>query len=349
MRRFLVLIGIVGLACVLIGGLGGFAMFWFRREEQPAFVWKFTNIRSALFLRNDLLAVADDRQTTFRRFPDNQVLQTLPVGGYLALHPDRTLLAIGSWGTVWLYDPVSGERRATFNCWPRGEHISPMSLTFSPDGSILAVSEANHSQDLEVQLWDVMNQRQIGSILLADPDATFVAALAFSPDGEHLVVGTNASVWLVDVAQRTVSRQIQPRPSGSIAFSPDGSRLVLGGKFIRVYDTATWQLAYEITFPEVLKDHITPEKLYIFSMNVAISPDGRWLATPNQKPPHDSISFFEPGPPRQTIALRNPADGRRKRILSGSPISLGTLMFSPDGKWLLNVGLSDVRVWRVEN
>ncbi|MGQ9614518.1 WD40 repeat domain-containing protein, partial [Chloroflexus sp.] len=256
-------------------------MFWFRREEQPAFVWKFTNIRSALFLRTDLLAVADDRQTTFRRFPDNQVLQTLPVGGYLAVHPDRTLLAIGSWGTVWLYDPVSGERQATFNCWPRGDHVYPMSLAFSLMGSILAVSESHYSRGLEVQLWDVMSQQQIDSILLADPDATVIVALAFSPDDEHLVVGTNAGVWLVDVAQRTVSRQIQPRPSGSITFSPDGSRLVLGGKFIRVYDTATWQLAYEITFPEVLKDRITPEKFYIFSMNVTISPDGRWLATPN--------------------------------------------------------------------
>lgn len=349
MRRFLVLIGIVGLACVLIGGLGGFAMFWFRREEQPVIVWELDNINSALFLRNDLLAVADDRQTTFRRFPDNQVLQTLPVGSYLALHPDRTLLAIGSWGTVWLYDPVSGERQATFNCWPRGEHVYPMSLAFSPDGSILAVSEFHHSRGQEVQLWDVMNQRQIDSILLADPDAATIIALAFSPDGKHLVVGTDASVWLVDVAQRTVSRQIQPRPSGSIAFSPDGSRLVLGGKFIHVYDTATWQLAYRISFPGEKEERSPQEFIAARKMPVAISPDGRWLATPNRPPPGDSFSFFEPGPPRQTIALRNPADGRRKRILSGSPIRLNILMFSPDGEWLLDVGLSDVRAWRVEN
>jgi WD40 repeat protein len=82
-------------------------------------------------------------------------------------------------------------------------------------------------------------------------------------------------------------------------------------------------------------------------MVVAISPDGRWLATPDRYPPHDSLTLSGE-PPRHPIELRDLATGKRERVLSGSPIRLHGLMFSPDGHWLVDIGLSQVRIWPVE-
>jgi len=68
-------------------------------------------------------------------------------------------------------------------------------------------------------------------------------------------------------------------------------------------------------------------------------------------PPSESFSFFEAGPPRQTIALRRLVDDGRECMLSGSPIRLGRLLFSPDSRWLIDVGLSEIEYggWRTDS
>lgn len=348
MRRIRWLLGVIGLGLVLISVLVGGAMFWFRGETQPIAVWEIGDIRSAAFSGNDQLVVAGSDQTTIRHVPNNQILKIIPTGGYLAVHPNRTLIALGRQGQVVLYDLERDERIATLDCWPSDRSIYPMSLAFSPDGLLLAVSEAHHSRGPEVQLWHVESRLQVDTIRIDDNEASVIQTVAFSPDGGYLVAGAvPRGVWLIDVAQRRVEQKIQPHPTGSIAFSPDGSRLILGGKTIRAYDTSTWNLVYELTFPDPVRDCPAPEEFFLSSMHVAVSPDGRWLATPDRLPPSDSFSWFEPGPPRQTIAVRRLTDGQRRHILSGSPIRLHQLHFSPDGQWLIDVGLSAIRVWPV--
>ncbi len=348
MRHIRWLLGIIGLGLVLTSGLIGGAMFWFKREIQPTSVWEIGDIRSATFLSTDWLVVAGSEQTTIRRFPDNQVLKIIPAGGYLAVHPNRTLIALARQGQVTLYDLERDEQIATLDCWPSDRSIYPMSLSFSPDGLLLAVSEAHHSRGPEVQLWHVESRLLVDTIRIDDNEASVIQTVAFSPDGGYLVAGAvPRGVWLIDVAQRRVEREVQPYPTGSIAFSPDGSRLMLGGKTIRAYDTSTWNLVYELTFPDPVRDRPAPEEFFLSSMHVAVSPNGHWLATPDRLPPSDSFSWFESGPPRQTIAIRQLIDGQRRHILSGSPIRLHQLHFSPDGQWLIDVGLSTIRAWRV--
>ncbi|WP_298406797.1 hypothetical protein [uncultured Chloroflexus sp.] len=347
MRRRLIL---AGSAIAALVGLGGLAlvimMFWFEREEQPAYVWQVV-ARSAAFLPDGRLAIANDRQTMIVSFPDYQTLRELPAGGYVASSPDGSVLAIAVRGTVKLFDPDSGSLIGQLDCWPPGEHTYPMHLGFSPDGSILAVAESHHSRGPEVQLWDVSRQSQIGTIRFDDPAISIVQALAFTPTG-HVVVSTHSEgVWFVDVAQQAVIRKIQSWPSSHIAVSPDSSRLSLSEfTLVRTFDTRTWQVVHEQRFTQA-RPMLDTWMSRLKSMPVAISPDGNWLATPNREEPSDSFSLFEPGPPRQTIALRRLADGQRVKVLSGSPIRLHALLFSPDSQWLIDVGLSEIRVWRV--
>ncbi|MCS6889584.1 MAG: hypothetical protein NZQ09_15365 [Chloroflexus sp.] len=346
MRRLLILAGGAGLALLMLCGLAGVMMFWLGREEQPAYVWKVVS-RAAVFLPDGRLAVADDNQTVIVRFPEYQTIRELPAGGYLAASPDGSLLAIGIRGKVKLFDPDRGDMVGLLDCWPPGENIYPMHLSFSPDGRILAVAEAHHSRGPEVQLWDVVGQWQIGTIRIDEPEAKTVSALAFAPDGQLVVATYSEGVWLVDVEQRSVLRKLQSWPSQHIAFSPDGSRLSLSEiALVRTFDTRAWQVVHEQSFDQ---ERPSADAMIrrLFSMPVAISPDGRWLATPNRMPPNDTFSLFESGPPRQTIALRRLADGGRVRVLSGAPIGLNQLLFSPDGAWLINVGLSEIRAWRV--
>jgi WD40 repeat protein len=354
MRRRSLLIGIAAMgiiALVALCFLAGGTMFWGIREVQPAHIWEFPAVRSAAFWPDGRLAVASDEQITIYSFPDERALHSIPDHGYLAVSPDGATLAIGSRGAVRLYATEGGLLRGTLTCWPMESSIAAMSIMFSPDGYVLAVTEQRFPNGPEVQLWDVATQQRIGAIRVDDPEATVAGPLAFSPEGRHLAVATAPrGVWLIDVERQEVVQALQRGPSESLAFSPDGALLSVGGATIRTYATDTWRLVHEQTFKEPRAMSVpNPDHDLIRArgMVVAISPDGRWLATPDRYPPHDSLTLSGE-PPRHPIALRDLATGKRERVLSGSPIRLHGLMFSPDGRWLVDIGLSQVRIWPVE-
>ncbi len=338
--------GVLGMAgLTALGLLVGGVMFWRNREAPPAHTWEFHTVRSAVFLPDGRLAVASTEQTTIYEFPERAEVRVLPDGGYLAAHPDGGMLAIGSHGSVRLYEGAQGALRGTLTCWPPDRYIYEMSLAFAPDGRALAVTEQFHQHGPVVQLWDTLTQERIGEVRIDDSDANVAGPLAFAPNGRWLVVATAPrGVWLIDVERLAVVQLLQRAPSQSLAFSPDGTLLSVGGPTVRTYATDTWQIIHEQTFGGRLVESVTSS----WGMVVAISPDGRWLATPNRYPPSDSFTLLEEGPPRQTIALRRLDNGRRVRVLSGSPIRLHQLAFSPDGRWLMDVGLSTLRFWPVE-
>lgn len=324
-------------------------MFWWSREVQPAHVWEFPAVRSAVFLPDGRVAVASDKQTTIYEVPERAEVRVLPDGGYLAASPDGVVLAIGSRGSVRLYEGAQGALRGTLTCWPPGPSIYSMSLAFAPDGRTLAVAEQFHQHGPVVQLWDTLTQEQIGEVRIDDPDATVAGPLAFAPSGQWLVVATAPrGVWLIDLERLAVVQPLQRAPSESVVFSPDGALLSVGGATIRTYATSTWRLMHEQTFSESLTvPGPDDDVIRARGMVVAISPDGRWLATPNKYPPSDTFTF-RGETPRHTIALRRLDNGRLVRVLSGSPIRLHRLAFSPDGRWLMDAGLSTLRFWPVE-
>ncbi|WP_435109097.1 WD40 repeat domain-containing protein [Nocardiopsis synnemataformans] len=128
----------------------------------------------------------------------------------------------------------------------------PLALSFSPDGSVLAVSQID-----TVTLWDWRESRAIARI---DHDSSAVppTPAAFSPDGCLLAYGTLDGASVVDL--ETGRRRVvgEERVVRSIAFSPDGSSLALGvrsdpdGRLLHLHDTRTWELEARLAGSGVL-------------------------------------------------------------------------------------------------
>jgi hypothetical protein len=126
----------------------------------------------------------------------------------------------------------------------------PQFVTFSPDGSRLAVVYDTWRLDLppfRIQLWDVTADGKLSHLRVLDPDAPYstrtVHAVAFAPGGDSLVAGTAQEVIYVwDAATGQVRRRFQ----GGVAagFAPDGRTLIAvthDGE-VRRFETVGWQL-----------------------------------------------------------------------------------------------------------
>ncbi|MEV4316732.1 serine/threonine-protein kinase [Actinocrispum sp. NPDC049592] len=186
------------------------------------------------------------------------------------------------------------------------------SVSFSPDGKLLASGDDDLSEKPMARLWDTSSGKQIAT--LTGPPGTGGASadvVAFSPDGKLLAVGGNFlgdSTRLWNVADRQLIGALTDSGSimKSLAFSPDG-KLIAGathGGTTKVWDVASRQVKIGIPDGGGFR-------------NVTFSPDGTLLANCDKE---------------ADIRLSDPATGRTVRTIkdaTGSDVS-----FSPDGKSL---------------
>jgi hypothetical protein len=135
---------------------------------------------------------------------------------------DDTLFSIPRWGCtaesiIVLYDPVTGEERARFK-----PASLPISLTFHPDGNLLAAGLVNS----DIELWDTATAELTATL----PRPNFiwfgVRSVAFTPDGNLLITSagqTQMQIW--DWRTPRVEARIEQVFSvGGV--SPDGSKLL---------------------------------------------------------------------------------------------------------------------------
>jgi WD40 repeat protein len=199
--------------------------------------------------------------------------RTLQIGQLVyavALSPDGTLLAVGSYSRVSLWDLRTGD-----NVWKRRNGLPfdaarVHAVAFSPDGTRLATG----SSDGTARIWDATTGHQ--QLQVAALHFGTVNAVAFSPDGTRLATGSGdktARIWDATTGHQQLQvthavRMMYLRDVHSVAFSPDGTRLATGSgdKTARIWDTTTGQQQLQLTHAHA-----------VFA--VAFSPDGSRLAT----------------------------------------------------------------------
>jgi len=164
-------------------------------------------------------------------------------------------------------------------------------LTFSPDGKILASSNAYIRQGRKqrwprtVELWHIPSLKLWKRL----PEGQRSCALAFSPDGKILAVGRKrdncVSLWKLPEGRR-VAQLKSPIPKSrfseyvrSLAFSPDGKLLAVGTRngLVHLYRLPQGKLLGSLG-PILISEEGRPLRHDLTVVSLAFSPDGKKLA-----------------------------------------------------------------------
>ncbi|CAM2070290.1 Non-specific serine/threonine protein kinase [Sulfidibacter corallicola] len=237
----------------------------------------------------------------------------------LAVLPDgRTLVSLGSDGSMVSWDLHGGERLATLRparASRRAFGDWRMDLVPDPEGTTLSVLWERWS------LWDLSSGERKAAL---SGHSAEIRGIAFSPDGKTLASASgDRKILLWDVQSGTQKAALSGHEGTvwSVAFSPDGHTLASASldRTILLWDI-------QARTPRAsLVGHSAP----IWS--IAYSPDGRTLA---------SASYD------QTIKLWDAATGAALQTLSGHSAEVWSVAFAPDGKTLAS-GSSDqtIKLW----
>jgi WD40 repeat protein len=286
----------------------------------------------------------------------------LPSWGYgVSFSPDGMVLATGStenlnleevYGIVVLWDTMNGKKIETL----RLEHLtSPVrAITYSADGKYLAagskgrrIVEMGKGKLLpgQVRLWKTKGLEEVQTW---DTQESTVLDAAFSPDGSVLVsVGGDEEkpigeilVWDVEKGKLKSALKKQKTPVYSLAFSTDGKLLITGGGLRKSLDRMQdvpevkfWDPANgtEIGHLEGIQNRV---------MGVAISPDGKLLATCGGDHATDDVD---------ELRVWDLASKKELCRLRGHEATVHAVAFSPDGKFLASGGHDGtVRLWDVK-
>jgi outer membrane protein OmpA-like peptidoglycan-associated protein len=172
----------------------------------------------------------------------------------LTYHPDGTLLAALDFGCitrVWDLDTAAVVHTLELDTGDGSCGLVAQPFAFSPDGLLMA-GAVRESSEQAIRLWSVDDAEVVGEVAVPDR----VRDLAFSPEGDLLVVASSAATTIVDVSSGTVlhtlDQTFEPGASSwptTALFSPDGGHVVVG----RWDGTVeVWRLpgAEELTAPE---------------------------------------------------------------------------------------------------
>jgi WD40 repeat protein len=192
----------------------------------------------------------------------------------VAYAPDGTRFATASWDmTVKLWQAADAALLFTLADLEESFH----SVAFSPDGRYLASASGT-----TIGVWDVATGRLVH-------EGRGHGAIAFSPNGEHLVSGGEGTKKKGEILlfQTRDWRRVRATPAhlracNAVRFSPDGRALATSGdeKAVLLWDVASGKQIAK------LQDHVLSE---FGVVGLAWSPDGRRLACT------DALGFRQPG------------------------------------------------------
>ena len=247
-------------------------------------------------------------------------------GYYASLSPDGEILAFGTKDdTVHLWRIGERERIASLS----GNSVSSIySLGFSPDGEYLAAGSSNGT----VHIWQLSNSTEV--YRLTDHPGR-VIDVAFTPLGDHLIVGTPQQLWVWQKQDQTFVRiAVLDYPGNFVnnfALSPDGQWLAIAGedRTVWIQHLGTQQVIHRLAGHE---QEIS---------KVVFSPDGKFIASGDKQ---GKINIWQ---------LDWESDQTIKAIYQKTLIQpdwVTHLDFSEDGKILASSSFSGLlRLWQLPN
>lgn len=241
--------------------------------------------------------------------------------------------------------------------------VSQCSLSFSPDGSLLA-GVCDYST---APVWEVASGRLRYTLLTK---ASHEVAIAFSPQGDVLAIGGfSGEISLFDPSSGKEVKNLATLPSQiwDLSFNPSGDQLAAAtfntGMFVTTFPRGElfWShgeqgymgvlstdyspdgsslafgrissgiMVMEATTGETIAETLIPVPVG----DVRYSPDGRWLATASDD---------------NKIRLWNTTDYSLEQTLVGHTNFVNGVVFNPDGSLLVSGGHDrKVGIWDVQN
>ncbi|MEH1835758.1 MAG: NB-ARC domain-containing protein [Nostoc sp.] len=193
------------------------------------------------------------------------------------------------------------------------------SVTFSPDGKLLATGDTNN----EIRLYQVADGKQL---LICKGHKGWIWPVTFSPDGRVLASGSDdQTVKLWDISSGQCLATLEGHSGGiwSVSFSSDGKMLASGSEdtTVRLWDVGSGQC---------IKILQVSSRVWA----VAFSPDSTILASGNDD---------------HTVRLWDISIGQCIKILLGHTHRVQSVAFSLDGSLASGCHDQTLRVWDISS
>jgi WD40 repeat protein len=153
----------------------------------------------------------------------------------LAYSKDGKSLASGSYGEVKIWDPATGTPKHTVGGFAAGV----VTLSFSPDGKLLATGGGAPTEDGEIKVLDTATGKVVTDIKSGHSDTVF--GVCFSPDGKLLATcGADkfVKVWEVPAGKLTKTFEGHTHHVLDVGWKADGKLLASAGadNVVKVWD-----------------------------------------------------------------------------------------------------------------